>query len=366
MSKTGGHGISAAIFSRCRNLFKLFFNRGNVGFDSPHPHSSLLNDYFMDNLNLTVERINSLKPLDVVRDEKVRANFIRVYDTLWGEGEGEKAYERESVFFNKHLSDNIRLQGATPFSIFTCFIDLAICGLSVEGGARAQCYLIGRNVKVGQNVNERGEKKDVYEGHLSLSISGYGEIYMRQRAGQVQYVDNPTIVYENDEFKVSDCDGHKKVYYVCNIPHTGKCIVAAYIRIVRADGTSSYEVMYEEDWMRLRDYSGKQNRKWDVALRNYKENPNELYTSNGGQIDTGFLIAKLIKHAFKVYPKMRTGKNTELESQREENTQQEIDDFYGVPPKKEETSFAPPTDMSAGVKAVPETTAAGAEDDGAF
>ena len=318
----------------------------------------------MDNLNLTVERINSLNPLDVVRDEKVRANFIRVYDTLWGDG--EKAYERESVFFNKHLLDNIRLQGATPFSIFTCFIDLAICGLSVEGGARAQCYLIGRNVKVGQNVNERGEKKDVYEGHLSLSVSGYGEIYMRQRAGQVQYVDNPVIVYENDEFKVSDCDGHKKVYYVCNIPHTGKRIVAAYIRIVRADGTSSYEVMYEEDWMRLRDYSGKQNRKWDIALRNYKENPNELYTSNGGQIDTGFLIAKLIKHAFKVYPKMRTGKNTELESQREENTQQEIDDFYGVPPKKEETSFAPPTDMSAGVKAVPETPAAGAEDDGAF
>ncbi len=366
MSKTGGHGISAAIFSRCRNLFKLFFNRGNVGFDSSHPHSSLLNDYFMDNLNLTVERINSLKPLDVVRDEKVRANFIRVYDTLWGEGEGVKAYERESVFFNKILSDNVRLQGATSFSVFTCFIDLAICGLSVESGVRAQCYLIGRNVKVGQSINERGERKDVYEGHLGLSITGYGEIYMRQRAGQIQYADNPVIVYDNDEFKVSDCDGQKKVYYVCNLPHADKRIVAAYMRIVRTDGTYSYEVMYEEDWMRLKDYSEKQNRKWDNTLKAYKGTPNELYTSNNGQIDTGFLIAKLAKHAFKVYPKMRIGKSTELESQRESNSQQEIDDFYGVPPKKEETSFAPPTDMSAGVKAVPETPAAETADDGAF
>ena len=330
---------------------------------TPNAPLFTLKQLIMD-LNLTVERINSLKPLDIVRDEKVRANFIRVYETLWGNG--EKAYERESVFFNKILSDNIKLQGATPFSIFTCFIDLAICGLSVEGGARAQCYLIGRNVKVGQSVNERGEAKDVYEGHLSLSISGYGEIYMRQRAGQIQYAENPVIVYENDEFKYSDSDGHKKVHYVCNMPHTGKRIVAAYIRIVLPNGMMDYGVMYEEDWLRLQSYSGKQNRRWDNSVRAYKENPNELYTSNNGQIDTGFLVAKLIKHAFKVYPKMRTGKNTELESMREDTSQQEIDEFYGVETPKQEVSFAtPPTDVSTtGVKQAEQTTEQ--EDDGAF
>ena len=123
--------------------------------------------------------------------------------------------------------------------------------------------------------------------------------------------------------------------------------------------------MYEEDWLRLQSYSGKQNRRWDNSVRAYKENPNELYTSNNGQIDTGFLIAKLIKHAFKVYPKMRTGKNTELESQREDTSQQEIDEFYGAEPPKQEVSFAtPPKDVSTGVKPAEQTTEQ--EDDGAF
>lgn len=320
----------------------------------------------MSNIALTVEQINALQPLDIVKNETVRQRFIQIYDTLWGEGEGVKAYERESVFFNRVLADNDRLMNnCTKFSIFTAFIDLAVSGLSLEQGTRALCYLQGRNYKVGENVGGDGKKKNVYEGRLTLTISGYGELVLRARSGQIKYADNPVLVYEGDEFSFSDRDGRKSVNYTCKLPHTTNHIIAAFLRITRSDGSVDYSVMLEEDWLRLKNYSGKNNRKWDDNARAYVEIPNELYTSNEGGIDTGFLCAKVIKHAFKSYPKVRIGRGTELETQQEDI---QDDDFYGVkeqpamPPKQE--SFAEPQSVSTGVQVNP--APASKQDDGCF
>ena len=320
----------------------------------------------MSNIALTVEQINALQPLDIVKNETVRQRFIQIYDTLWGEGEGVKAYERESVFFNRVLADNDRLMNnCTKFSIFTAFIDLAVSGLSLEQGTRALCYLQGRNYKVGENVGGDGKKKNVYEGRLTLTISGYGELVLRARSGQIKYADNPVLVYEGDEFSFSDRDGRKSVNYTCKLPHTTNHIIAAFLRITRTDGSVDYSVMLEEDWLRLKNYSGKNNRKWDDNARAYVEIPNELYTSNEGGIDTGFLCAKVIKHAFKSYPKVRIGRGTELETQQEDI---QDDDFYGVkeqpamPPKQE--SFAEPQSVATGVQVNP--APASEQDDGCF
>lgn len=320
----------------------------------------------MSNIALTVEQINALQPLDIVKNETVRQRFIQIYDTLWGEGEGVKAYERESVFFNRVLADNDRLMNnCTKFSIFTAFIDLAVSGLSLEQGTRALCYLQGRNYKVGENVGGDGKKKNVYEGRLTLTISGYGELVLRARSGQIKYADNPVLVYEGDEFSFSDRDGRKSVNYTCKLPHTTNHIIAAFLRITRSDGSVDYSVMLEEDWLRLKNYSGKNNRKWDDNARAYVEIPNELYTSNEGGIDTGFLCAKVIKHAFKSYPKVRIGRGTELETQQEDI---QDDDFYGVkeqpamPPKQE--SFAEPQSVATGIQVNP--APASKQDDGCF
>lgn len=60
----------------------------------------------MSNILLTVEEINQMNPLDIVQSASVKQRFIQIYDTLWGEGTGEAAYERESIHFNRFLSDN--------------------------------------------------------------------------------------------------------------------------------------------------------------------------------------------------------------------------------------------------------------------
>lgn len=321
----------------------------------------------MSNIQITVEEINKMNPLDIALSAPVRQRFIQIYDTLWGEGTGEPAYERESIFFNRILADNERLmKGVTRFSIFTTFIDLAVCGLSVEPGVRALAYLQGRNTKIGKGT----DGKDIYEGRLTLTISGYGELVLRSRCGQIKYADNPVLVYEEDSFSFSDTNGAKSVSYTCNLPHKSGHVIACFIRITRTDGSVDYSVMYEEDWNRLSEYSAKQNKRWDANARQYVMSPNELYTSNNGGIDTGFLMAKCIKHAFKTYPKVRIGKGTELMTEQEDPAPS-IDDFYAMEgagqqaPAQENKpeTFCPQQDISAGVTVHTEGTA---EDDGAF
>lgn len=297
----------------------------------------------MSQINLTVEQLNQMQPLDIVTSPIVRDKFINIYDTLWGNGTGEAAYERESNYFNKLLREKKELQRGTHFSLFTAFIDLAICGLSLEQGVRALCYLIGRNV----NIGTREQPK--WEGRVVLTISAYGELVLRERAGQIRHADNPVLVYANDEFSFSDKNGRKEVEYVCHLPHTGQRIVACYLRITRADGSIDYSIMTEEGWQRLAEYSANQDRK--------NHQPNALYTSNSGSIDSGFLMAKCIKHAFNTYPKVRIGRGTELQSQQVEEKEIEInDELYGVDTETgdvmqpEAQPFGPPAnDVSAGV-----------------
>lgn len=295
------------------------------------------------NMQLTIDRINSLSVRDVVADDAVKANFIRVYDTLWGDGLGEKAYERESVFFMRAIDKAPDLQKCTPFSAFSAFIDIAICGLSLEQGTQALAYVQPRNIKIGAAQNPDGTKKSIYEPRAVLLITGYGEMAMRTRSGQIRHADNPVLVYEGDEFSFSEHNGQKSVDYTCRLPHTGQRIVACFLRITRADGSVDYAIMFEEDWERLRSYSMKNNGKYNTATRRYEEGEaNVLYSSNDGQIDTGFLKAKCIKHAFQSYPKVRVGKATELETQAVDD----VDSLYDMEEVAHDKKSASPCDDS--------------------
>ncbi len=301
--------------------------------------------------------------MEIVKDELVRHRFIDLYGALWGESNAEAVYEREAIHFNRLLADNANLKACTSISIFIAFIDLAVCGLSVEPGTRALAYLQPRGYKTGK---KDANGKDIYEQRCTLIISGYGELIQRTRAGQIRHADNPVIVYEGDGFSFTDKGGTKSVEYTLNINHNSQKPVACFMRITRADGSIDYAVLLEEDWRRLAEYSGRANKKWDNNTRTYVETPNALYTSGeGNRIDSGFLMAKCIKHAFKTYPKLRIGKGTTYES--DEAPRQE-DDFYGMGDNQQneapkEESFAPAPDTSAGVTIDPSQSEG---DDGIF
>lgn len=307
----------------------------------------------MSKVNVSAQHIAALKPMKIVTDELVRQRFIDLYGALWGESTAEATYEREAIHFNRLLADSANLKNCTPISIFIAFIDLAVCGLSLEPGVRALAYLQPRGYKTSKKDTEG---KDIYEQRCTLTISGYGELIQRTRAGQIRHADNPVIVYEGDGFSFTDHNGTKSVEYTLNINHNSQRPVACFMRITRADGSIDYAVLLEEDWRRLAGYSGKANIKWVNGQR--VETPNALYTSGeGNRIDSGFLMAKCIKHAFKTYPKLRIGKGTAYEA---DETPRQEDDFYGMSgddqqpatPVREE-SFAPAPNTSAGVTVDP-------------
>lgn len=311
-------------------------------------------------INLAKE-LQSMRATEVIRNERVKAQFINVYNSIWKEG-GENVYEREAIYFNQQLRDNEKLRKCTGLSVYYAFIDLAVRGLTLSPGPQCQCYLLPRNCKVGIDQNGR----DIWEAVCNLTISAYGELTLRTAVGQIKYADNPVIVYEDDTFSYGERDGHKFVNYACAIPHTSDKIVACFIKITRADGSVDYSVMTEQDWSRLQSYSAKNNTFIDRRTGQRVSQANALYSANNGQIDPGFLIAKCVKHAFKTYPKIKIGVGSALESEVVDEPQQpeEMENPYGfdVQNAKHEESFAQPQDMSAGVTVNTDEE----EDDGTF
>lgn len=338
----------------------------------------------MSKIALKVEEINKLAPLDIVTHEAVREKFIQIYEAAWTPTtgvSGETAYEKEARNFNRILSEkeDVR-EKCTRFSLFTAFLDVAISGLSLETGSKAQAYLLGRSVAVGSYADSNGQKKNKYETQAVLTVTGYGELVLRARCGQIRHADNPVIVYMEDDFEFGERNGQKFVNYTCRLPHTSGNITACFIKITRADGSIDYSVLLPEDWIRLAGYSARQNRRWDQQQQQWVLGaPNSLYGFDGQscKIDTGFLVAKCIKHAFKSYPKARIGRGTQLESQQVEEMKIN-DNLYGLEdgstvdtetgemrPAKQDTGFAPQPDTSAGVTVDPSVNAgnAGATDD---
>lgn len=301
----------------------------------------------MSNAISLAKELQSMKAIDVIRNERVRNQFISVYNSIWKEG-GEQVYEREAIYFNQQLRDKQNLRECSGTSIFYAFIDLAVKGLTLATGAQALCYLIPRSVKIG--IDQSG--KDIWEKVCNLTISGYGELVLRKNAGQIRHADNPVIVYEGDTFQYGEQNGQKIVNYMSAFPRRSNKIIACFLKITRADGTIDYSVMTEQDWMRLKGYSDKQNTYYDSKTRQYVTKSNELY-GKGGQIDTGFLMAKCVKHAFKTYPKLNIGRGTALETEIiEQHQPADFDPYGGVDDgqsEHQEQSFAPAPDMSAGV-----------------
>lgn len=300
----------------------------------------------MANIQVKVEELNSLTPEKIVENQTVENKFIQMYDAIWGSNMGTQIYHKEVFNFQKLLREKPELAACSKLSLYGCFLDMAVNGLSLDMTSHPQCYLIPRSVKTGY---KDGNGRDTYEKRSNVSVTGYGELMMRMRAGQIRYADNPVVVYEGDTFAISLDNGQKKLTYSASIPRKSSKIVGAFIRIVRTDSSEDYKWLLEDDIQRLAKFSERNNSYYDRNGNYIKGKANKLYTSLNGGIDSGFLENKMIKHAFDTYPKVRTGKYTIMET---EEDKQEID--YGIADQPEQEEIKPfgPVDKE------PETVAA--------
>lgn len=254
--------------------------------------------------------------------------FIQVYSQKFGEQNAEAFYEEQRGFFLNELTSGSYkdlLKEAKGTSIYFAFLFLAINNLSLEKGLSTTCYLECRSVKVGEKVDEKTNKRiNIYERNAVITVTGYGEIVLRQRAGQIRSVDNPKVVYDCDSLRYGERNGKPFLEYEKAIPRpAGAKIIACYVRILKADYTVDYFVLDLDEIARLKVYSGKANQYWDNDKRIMVQRPNSLYgkADDFSDIDTGFLKSKTVKHAFKGYPKLSIGAGGALEADKDTEPQ---------------------------------------------
>lgn len=269
-----------------------------------------------------MEKENIFEKLNKAQHEQIpdiaHDKFVQVYSQKFGEQNAEAFYEEQRGFFLNELTSGSYkdlLKEAKGTSIYFAFLFLAINNLSLEKGLSTTCYLECRSVKVGEKVDEKTNKRiNIYERNAVITVTGYGEIVLRQRAGQIRSVDNPKVVYDCDSLRYGEREGKSFLEYEKAIPRpAGAKIIACYVRIVKADGTVDYFVLDTDEMVRLRQYSGKSN--WGKA--------NALYGTQQdcSDIDTGFLKSKTVKHAFKGYPKLSIGAGGALEADKDTEPQ---------------------------------------------
>jgi hypothetical protein len=246
--------------------------------------------------SLTINELNQLKPLEVLDNELVKERFINLHKGVHNNELGENFYQKEVHNFRKLILASKDLQQCTGFSIYGCLIDIATMGLSLDNLSKPLLYVLPHNVKVAENK---------YEKRAKLDISPYGELALRMQAGQVSHVDKPCVVYQGDSFQPYVKNGIKSVDYMPKIPRASKNIIACFIGITRPDGTRDFYWMLEEDINRLKSYSARKN----------KGEANSLYNSANGGIDSGFLEAKTIKHAFSCFPKIKVGQFSQISNE---------------------------------------------------
>ncbi|PKP11995.1 MAG: serine/threonine protein kinase [Bacteroidetes bacterium HGW-Bacteroidetes-4] len=266
----------------------------------------------MDRKNFFNKELPTLKPVEIIEHPVTEKRFVDIFTQIHG-SDGLIAYEREKFYFSKILTENPELAQCTPLSLFSVFLDVATKGLTLDNGSKALCYITFRNAKI-KTKNEKNETVDKWEKRALLDISGYGELVLRERAGQVRYADNPEVIYEGEEYVQENTPDGARIYHKITHPRPTTKIILIYVRIVRPDGSVTFGTLDQEGIERLKNYSAENNGKWvkdatnNDKLVKVKGEANRLYD------DIGFLKAKCLKHAFLSFPKLKLNNFSALEA----------------------------------------------------
>lgn len=239
-----------------------------------------------------LQKINATTPAQLATLPEVAERFKSIYSVMNGR-DMEKAaakYEAEKFHFQKSIQDKPDLQSCTKLSLYGCFLDMAVNGLSFDPTMK-HAYMVSFNINTGTQASPKWEKR------AQLMISGYGELHMRVQQKQIKYADNPILVYEGDKFKHGTSNGHVLLEHEAIHPRKADAeIIACYLRIERIDGSIDYKVLGIDEVMNFKKYS---------------KNPNgDAWNKDKGL--PGMIQAKTLKHAFKAYPKMRLGEFSQL------------------------------------------------------
>jgi len=83
-------------------------------------------------IQVKMEELNALPATKIVENEGVQAKFIQMYNAIWGTDKGEQMYHTEVFNFQKLLRDNPDVATSSKMSLYGCFLDIAVNGLTLD------------------------------------------------------------------------------------------------------------------------------------------------------------------------------------------------------------------------------------------
>lgn len=213
----------------------------------------------------------------------VKHNWVATYEGTTGKPDGAMRFEAEVVNYMLLLQNNKRLAETSRFSQYNAFMELCLSGLSLRDGLA--CIL-------------------PYKGAAAFQVMAAGRLEQIMEIPNVIFVQEPQLVYEEDEFVFSKGDTVKIETHIPARSRTNNTITHVYLHITFSHGKECY-MMERDEILSIRDtYS--QTYKSYIAkekagtLQGWEEVP--MWIGNEGQAFKKTLIKRVWK-SMKKLPK---------------------------------------------------------------
>jgi recombinational DNA repair protein RecT len=205
--------------------------------------------------------IKNTSPMFVAELDVVREKYIQNYNACHKDKMGELIYHRNVIHFKQSIAASEQLQKCDPFSLYACFATAAVNGYSFDP-ADDEVYLVPRG------------------GKAFLQRQAGAHVRRLKRTNQIQFADQPRIVYQGDDFEVVNGRVIKHIER-----YQSENMVAGYVRFELDDRKNDRFFIYRKsDWEAWRKKSPQAN--------------GENWNTNGQPV-AAFLRTKLLLHACK-------------------------------------------------------------------
>lgn len=254
-------------------------------------------------IELTSKYIKELSPMAIATDKVIGDHFVRKFKSMYRVSDDQAVafYEREKDNFAKRISESDELKQCTPMSLFTALMQVGGWKLSLDGGSQSDVYLIPGSRKI------TFEGQDHWIKEVVAQPSPYGEKKIRMETGQISHVGNPTVVYDCDQYDESVNEyGRTWVKWKRGDRTEDSKITNGFILLEYPNGSAEFKTYDLTDIAKWEASSKNKNKGHANPMYGYEvtyENKVKVSTKVG-QIDKKFFEGKILKHAFKLLPRV--------------------------------------------------------------
>lgn len=261
-------------------------------------------------IQLSRDYITKLSPLNIAEDKAIGEHFVNKFMAVYRTDKNQAVayYEREKDNFMRRINESEDLANCTPLSLFVAFMQVGGWKLSFEGGSQADVYIIPGNRKVVVE-DATGKKVEQWIKEAVAQPSPYGEKKIRIETGQIKHVGNPTVVYDGDTYQEYLGDnGRTMVKWTKGQRTDDSRIVGGFVLLEYPDGSKEFKTFDMQDVATWEAASTKKNKGKTNLLYGYEWQGSgqsaKIVKTEGGQIDRKFFEGKILKHAFKLFPRV--------------------------------------------------------------